>query len=55
MAEYDPLSSISWQLKRIAEALESIDQRQRNQERDKMAKEERAMWESSKLRKINHS
>ena len=55
MSEYDPLSSISWQLKRIADVLESIDQRQRMQERDKMAKEEREQWQQSKLRQINHS
>ena len=28
----DTLNSISWQLKRIAEVLESIDQRQRSQD-----------------------
>jgi len=27
MKEHDPLSSISWQLKRIADALESINQK----------------------------
>jgi len=27
MKEYDPMSSISWQLKRIADALEAINQK----------------------------
>jgi hypothetical protein len=43
---YDPLSSISWQLKRIADVLESIDQRQRSQENPK------PIPEISKLRQM---
>lgn len=43
------MNSISWQLKRIAEALESIDQRQRNQERHQMYLEERQNYENNKI------
>jgi hypothetical protein len=43
------MNSISWQLKRIAEALESINQRQRNQEISQMCKEESELFKNSKI------
>lgn len=46
------LNSISWQLKRIADSLENIDNRLRNQEIHQMYLEERAQYQSTKLRDL---
>lgn len=46
------LNSISWQLKCIAESLDSINQRQRRDEHKEMDKEHRDVRENSKLRSM---
>ena len=43
------MNSISWQLKRIAETLEEINQRQRNQELHQMYIEEREQYQQNKI------
>lgn len=53
MAEYDPLSSISWQLKRIADELAVMNQRHQNQRNSKIVqKKSTNTVESPKLRQL---